>query len=71
MTVSIGLIVSYLTRKKDDPPVHRDLITPIMHFLLPKEEETVVNEKLYYPVGEALKVLHIETENDKFDDVKK
>ncbi|KAK9708914.1 Sodium:solute symporter family [Popillia japonica] len=61
VTTIVGLIVSYLTRKKDDPPVHKDLITPLMHFLLP-QEEAVITEKVYYRVEKALEALHIETE---------
>ncbi|GJQ68450.1 hypothetical protein Trydic_g17031 [Trypoxylus dichotomus] len=64
ITIITGLIVSYFTGKKDDPPVHRDLITPIMHFLLP-QEEAITNEKIYYTVEKALSLLNVETESEK------
>ncbi|GJQ68448.1 hypothetical protein Trydic_g17030 [Trypoxylus dichotomus] len=70
ITIITGLIVSYFTRNKDDPPVHRDLITPIMHFLLP-QEEAITNEKIYYPVEKALNLLNVETESEKQAGIKR
>ncbi|KAI4470149.1 sodium-coupled monocarboxylate transporter [Holotrichia oblita] len=71
ITIIVGLIVSYLTRKKDDPPVHKDLITPLMHFLLP-QEEVIMTEKVYYPIEKALDTLQTETEiYEKLKEIKR
>lgn len=45
----------------DDPPVHRDLISPVIHFMLPNDEKVEKEKgKEYYSVEKAL---HLVTTN--------
>lgn len=44
---AVGIPVSYLTRNKDDLPVNKDYISPVMHWLV-KDEKS----KEYNPVSQ-------------------
>ncbi|XP_018332183.1 sodium-coupled monocarboxylate transporter 1-like [Agrilus planipennis] len=52
ITVIVGLIVSYLTKRPTDPPVNRDYISPVVHFALPKEKPSD-----YYSVEKAMEMV--------------
>lgn len=39
LVIIIALPVSKLTRKKDDPPAHPDLISPCVHWMIPEDQK--------------------------------
>lgn len=39
LVIIIALPVSKLTRKKDDPPAHPDLISPCVHWMIPDDQK--------------------------------
>lgn len=51
----VGIPMSYLTKSKTDKIVNRDLITPIMQWAL--KDESLKQDKLYYSVDKALKIV--------------
>lgn len=57
VTIIFGLLISYLL-PSDDPPVHRDLLSPVIYFLLPTQKS---NEKDigYYNVEKALHLVTV------------
>ncbi|KAJ3663287.1 hypothetical protein Zmor_007590 [Zophobas morio] len=53
VTIACGLLISYLFHN-DDPPVNRDLISPVIYFLLPEEKIVFDAKKNYYSLDKAL-----------------
>lgn len=56
VTMLVGLIISYAT-EKDEKEVDRSVISPVAHFLLPKEEKIFKNGVNYYSVDKALELV--------------
>lgn len=48
LTILFGILISILT--KPDAPSSRELLSPIIHFLLPKEINTIPNAEEYSTV---------------------
>lgn len=59
----IGLAISYMTNG-NDPPADRILISPVAHFLLPKENVKQA-PILYYNVDTALKIIEANCDTEK------
>ncbi|RZB40467.1 SSF domain containing protein, partial [Asbolus verrucosus] len=57
VTIICALLISY-TLGHDDPPVHRDLLSPVIYFML--SDEKLQDEKDYYSLNKAL---HLVTTN--------
>nr|XP_022915688.1 sodium-coupled monocarboxylate transporter 1-like [Onthophagus taurus] len=62
ITILMGLLISYFTIQ--DKPLNSDLITPLMHWAIPEENQLEKNLK-YYSVDKALNILQVEKENQK------
>ncbi|XP_060535121.1 sodium-coupled monocarboxylate transporter 2-like [Cylas formicarius] len=60
--IVVGLVISYLTNK-DDPPVERHLVSPVVRFLLPKDikKTAQVNGRAdYHTIEKAMELVTVE-----------
>lgn len=55
----VGLLISYAT-EKDEKEVDRSVLSPVVHFLLPKDKNCDKNG--YYSVDKALELVINETD---------
>lgn len=63
VTVISGYIISLLT-KPDDRPLRLELISPLVHFLVPKEAKVAPNSVEYNAVDKALHFVSSNAGND-------
>ncbi|KAJ3635979.1 hypothetical protein MTP99_008837 [Tenebrio molitor] len=68
VTIVAGLLISY-TLGSDDPPVHRDLLSPVIHFML-SDDHQEQKTKEYYSVDKALHLVTTNMEKDDCDKIK-
>ncbi|EFA00982.1 sodium-coupled monocarboxylate transporter 1 [Tribolium castaneum] len=67
VTIICGLLISYVL-ENDDPPVHRDLISPVVHFALPNDDDMQKEKnKDYYSVEKALHLVTTNWEKNEDD----
>lgn len=57
VTIILGMIISIFIRDTNEVPVRRELLSPVVHFLLPKEGK-VLNAD-YKNVEQALNVISV------------
>lgn len=68
LTIFFGWLISWLTGK-DTRPARKELLCPLVHFLLPKEDEHTINVSKYYSVDKALHILTNNAEKEKDENV--
>lgn len=68
LTLFFGWLISWLTGK-DNRPARKELLCPLVHFLLPKDDEGVIGSSQYYSVEKALHILSDNEKKEKEDDV--
>ncbi|RZC35085.1 sodium-coupled monocarboxylate transporter 1-like [Asbolus verrucosus] len=65
VTIICALLISY-TLNNDDPPVHRDLLSPVIYFML-SDEKLEDEKKDYYSLERALHLVTTNCEKAKSD----
>lgn len=58
ITLTVGFIVSFFT-SKDERPVDKTLLSPIIHFMLKPEQQIE-----YYDVNKAMNVMLVNSANE-------
>lgn len=64
ITMIIGYIISLFT-KDEEKPLRLDLVSPLVHFLIPKSKKAVPETVDYYSVDKALTMITYNTEKEK------
>jgi hypothetical protein len=63
VTIVAGLLISY-TLGSDDPPVQRDLLSPVIHFMLSDDHQDQ-KTKDYYSLDKALHLVATNSDKEK------
>lgn len=53
----VAFIVSFITKRPDDPPVDKDLLSPVIYRFLRKDRYLNKNQVEYFGVSEALTII--------------
>lgn len=62
ISMLVGIVTSHLTRNKNDELVHPDFLSPVVYWMLPKDQKYTPRE--YQCVGQAMQVISYDKEKE-------
>ncbi|KAJ3663285.1 hypothetical protein Zmor_007588 [Zophobas morio] len=69
LTIIFGVLVTYVLGN-NDPPVHRDLLSPIIYSFLSDEEQQNDKMKEYHRLDKALHLVSVNSEKEEMEKIK-